>query len=263
MLNLDPATIIFQILNFIILAVLLHRFLFDPIMTRAKEHAEKKARLMEELEQDREEMRKVRAELQARLDEAEEEAAEIIAEAQNQAEEERESLLEDAREEAERIIAEAQSTVYQYGRQAIDEFHDEMLEVILDISGLVIGQVAPSDLHESMVRQLNDRIWELGRSEMARVEAFRSALGDRTPTVHVVTALPLSPELQGQLIRTFSALADRNVNLEVEADASLGVGLRVRAGDLVVDNSIAGELDELRESVSKALKEHVADEQQV
>ncbi len=260
MLNLDLATVIFQIVNFLVLAALLYRFAFRPIMEGVKARAEEKARVMDALTQDREQAARMEAELEARLANAEAEASAIITQAQNQAEAEREALLQEAREEVERILAEAQSTSYQYGRQAIDEFHEEMLEAIVDISGLIIGRVAPPALHEAMVRQLNDRIWELGRSEMARVETFRAALGDRTPTVHVLSAKPLAPEMQGLLVRTFSALADRNVNLELNTDASLGVGLRVRVADLVVDNSIAGQLDELREETAEMLKEHVVNE---
>jgi F0F1-type ATP synthase delta subunit len=110
------------------------------------------------------------------------------------------------------------------------------------------------------VQQLSDRIWELGRSEMERVETFRRSLGDRTPTAYVTTARPLSPEQQGLLARTFTALADRHVNLELKTDPALAAGIRVRLGDTIVDHSIAGQLADLRESVSTALKERMAHE---
>jgi F0F1-type ATP synthase delta subunit len=50
-------------------------------------------------------------------------------------------------------------------------------------------------------------------------------------------------------------LADRNVNLEMNTDPSLSAGLRVRLGDIVVDNSLAGQLDELRDNVAQSLQE--------
>jgi F0F1-type ATP synthase delta subunit len=40
----------------------------------------------------------------------------------------------------------------------------------------------------------------------------------------------------------------------------LAAGLRVRIGDVVVESSIAGQLAELRETVSGALEERLADE---
>ena len=74
-------------------------------------------------------------------------------------------------------------------------------------------------------------------------------LGDRTPNVVVRSAKSLTAEQQGQLVRTFTALADRNVNLDLRVDPAMGLGLRVRIGDLVIDNSIAGKFDDLQDEV--------------
>lgn len=260
MLNLDFATIAFQIANFLALTALLYYFLFQPVMSRVKERRAEKERLAREMAQDREEAEKLRAELEARLAEAEEEADEIIAEAQKRAEEERAALLEETHEEVERILAEAHTDAHRLHRQAVEQFHEELLDAILDISGQVIGRIAPPEVHDKLAQQLNDRIWELGRSDMKRVETFRLSLGDRAPTAYVTSARDLSSEQQGELARTLTALADRHVNLELKTDASLAAGLQVRLEDIVVDSSIAGQLDELRDKVTEALKERMRNE---
>ena len=260
MLNLDFATIAFQIANFLALTALLYYFLFQPVMGRVKERRAEKERLAREMAQDREEAEKLRAELEARLAEAEEEADEIIAEVQKRAEEERAALLEETHEEVERILAEAHTDAHRLQRQTVEQFHEELLDAILDISGQVIGRVAPPEVHDKLAQQLNDRIWELGRSDMKRVETFRLSLGDRAPTAYVTSARDLSSEQQGELARTLTALADRHVNLELKTEASLAAGLQVRLEDIVVDSSIAGQLDELRDKVTEALKERMRNE---
>jgi F-type H+-transporting ATPase subunit b len=260
MLNLDFATIAFQIANFLALTALLYYFVFQPVRGRVKERRAEKERLAREMAQDREEADKLRAELEARLAEAEEEADEIIAEAQKRAEEERAALLEETYEEVERILAEAHTDAHRLQRQAVEQFHEELLDAILDISGQVIGRVSPPEVHDKLTQQLNDRIWELGRSDMERVETFRLSLGDRAPTAYVTSARDLSSEQQGELARTLTALADRHVNLELKTDASLAAGLQVRLEDIVVDSSIAGQLDELRDKVTEALKESMRNE---
>jgi F-type H+-transporting ATPase subunit b len=260
MLNLDLATIAFQIINFLALAALLYYFLFRPVMSRVKTRAAEKERLAREMAQKREEAAKLRAELEERLANADEEAAAIITEAQEQAEAERTALLEEVHAEAERILVEAHADAQRLRQQAAEDFHDDVLDAILEISGQVIGRTAPPEVHDTLVQQLNDRIWELGRHEMERVETIRRSLGDRAPTAYVTSAQPLSAEQQGQLVRTFTALADRHVNLELRTDPDLAAGLRVRLGDMVVDNSITGQLNQLREAASKALRERVANE---
>ncbi len=260
MLNLDWATVIFQIINFLVLVVLLNHFLFQPVMRNAAQRRAEKERLLRELEQERQEAARLRAELADRLAQAEQEAAAIISKAREQAEADRAALLEEAQGEVERIIAEAHTEAYRRRLAAVNAFHEELLDTILEISGQVIARTAPPEMHDALVKQLSDRIWELGRSEMQRVEAFRRSLGNREPTAYVTSARPLTPENQGLLVRTLTALADRHVNLEWKTDPALIAGLQVRLGDTIVDNSIAGQLDELRESVSSALKERLGHE---
>ncbi|MBN1876217.1 MAG: F0F1 ATP synthase subunit delta [Anaerolineae bacterium] len=257
MLELDLATVIFQIINFLVLAWLLYRFLFAPAMHNIQARTAEKDRLLQELKVDREAAETLRLELEARLAQAEEEANAIIMAAQNQAEEERVAMFKETQTEVRRILSEAQVDAYNLKQQAVDEFHDDLLRAVLDVSGLVIERIAPPELQDKMVKQLNDRIWELGRSEMRMVETLRRSLGERIPTVLAQTARPLSSEQQGILVRTFSALADRNVNLDIKVDPSMGAGVRVRIGDIVVDNSIAGKLNALRDTVADALKERV------
>jgi len=257
MLNLDVATIIFQIVNFLALAALLYWFLFRPVTRSVKARRAERKRLAEQIAQDREDAETLRAELEARLASAEEEAAAIIARAQEQARDERATLLQETQAEVERILVEAHTDAHRLRQQTVEDFHDELLDTILELCSWVIERAAPPEVHDALVQQLNDRIWELGRSEMERVETFRRSLGDRTPTAHVTTAQPLSPEQQGLLARTFTALADRHVDLELKTDPALAAGLRVRLGDTLVDNSIGGQLAELRDTVSQALKERM------
>jgi F-type H+-transporting ATPase subunit b len=261
MLSLDWATIAFQVVNFLVLAAVLYRFVFRPVMGRVQERRAERQRLMEDIREDRAESERMRQELSERLADAEQEADQIITEAQKRAEAERQQMLEEIEQEIEHRLTDAHQDVQQMRQQAVDEFHDELIDAILDVSAQVIGQAAPTEVHDRLLEQLTDRIWEMGRQEMERVRAFRRSLGERTPTAYVTTAKPLSSQQQGELTRTLSALADRNVDIQLETKPSLAAGMRVRLADIVVDNSIAGRLGELQDEASQALREHLSDEQ--
>lgn len=257
--ELDIGTILIQLANFGILAVALYFVLFRPMMRQIKAQEAERERVAREAAQDRQEAERLRITLEDRLASVEEEAVAIVTRAREQAESERAELLAEAQAEAERILLDAHTSAGQLGAQTADELHDQLLATILEISGQVVGRAAPPELHDLLIQQLCDRIWEMGRSEMDQVETFRHSLGDREPTAHVTVTRPLSVEQQGLLARTLTALADRHVNLEVKTDPELAAGMRVRLGDMVIDNSIAGKLDELRESVAQALREYGAD----
>lgn len=260
MLELDLATILFQIVNFLILAVGLYFLLFKPMMKSMKERAATKARLQQELDDDKAVSAALRTELQERLSGAEEEAALIISDARVKADVERAALLKQTQAEIEEILTEAHVDAIRLKRQAINEFYDELLDSVLDVSNQMIARTSPPDAHNAMVQQLLDSVWELGRNDMRQVEVLREGLGDRTPTVFATSARALSTEQQGQIVRTFSALADRNIHLDLNIEPALGLGLRVRIGDLVMENTIANQLSELKEIVGQALLEQFEDE---
>jgi F-type H+-transporting ATPase subunit b len=260
MLNLNLATIAFQLVNFLVFAALLYYFLFRPVRRRIRERAAERKRLTHQLEEEREEVEEMRAELEARLADAEEEADQIINEAQEKAEVEREALLEDTQDEVERILAEARADAQQVRHQAMEEFHDDLLDAVIQLSGHAINEVVPPEAHDRLVEQLNDRIWELGRSEMDRVETLRLSLGERAPTAHIVSAEELKGDQQAELASTLAALADRHVDLQVRVDPDLIAGLRVRLEDVVMDNTLRSSLQDLRDEVSQALKEQIENE---
>jgi F-type H+-transporting ATPase subunit b len=255
MLSLDWATIAFQVVNFLVLAAVLYRFVFRPVMARVQERRAEKEGLMKQIREDRQEAERLRHELEERLANAEESADQIVAQGQKRAEAERQQMLQEVEAQIEDMLADAREDVGQLHQRAVDEFHDELIDAVLDISAQIIGQVAPDEVHGRLLGQLTDRIWEMGRQDMERVRAFRRSLGERTPTAYVTTAKPLSPQQQGELARTLSALADRSVDIQLETDLSLAAGMRVRLADIVVDNSIAGRLSQVQEDASQALRD--------
>lgn len=262
MLDLDLATVVFQVINFLILAGLFYWLLFKPITQAIRERAEKKQGVLIELERERQAVAIQRAELDERLSRLEEESANTIALAREEAEQARVDLLREAQAEVEQILVEAQADAYRSRKQAINSFHVDLVDAVLDVSGMIIGNVLPAEVHESLVRQLSNRIWEMGRSDIQRVEAFRQSLRQREPMAYITSAESLTIDQQGLMARTLTALADRHVDLEVQVDLKLVAGMRVRIGDIIVDSSIAGQMEELRAQVVAALEERITDDGQ-
>lgn len=258
MLELDFTTVAFEIANFLLLTILLYHFLFRPVIRNVQARAAEKERLAQEIAQDRQATAEMRAELERRLAQIDQDAAAIISKAQQQAEAARATLLQHTQAEVERILAEAHVDAHQWRQKTVNDFHDELIEAILDISGWVIGRIATPQLHEALVQQLNDHIWDMGRNGIQEVETIRRSLKDRAPVAYVATAQPLSAEQQNRLADTFTALADHNVKLELQIDPNLRCGVRARLGDTVMDSSIAGQLSKLRHDAATLFDEQLA-----
>lgn len=258
-LELDLATILFEIANFLVLAFLLYRFLFRPFMARVEERAEEKRRLMREAEQDRETAARMHAEAERRLDTLDERLSEMLQDAREEIETERREVMDSIRHEAEQMLKRARDEAQETQRQQLGQYEEELIDSIVNVARNLIAKSAPQDMHEKLVRELTAEVWEMGSEQMERVEAVRRSLGDRDLTAQVTTARPLSPELQRELVQTFSAVADHTVSFDIQVDPELGAGARVRMGDMVVEHSVARQLDRLRDEVASKLRELAGD----
>lgn len=260
MFEIDWLTILFEAANFLVLSAILYQFLFKRVVSAVKEQAAQKAALLQQMQEDRQEAARLRSEIDERLNHVDQEIAEIINEAQTHLEVERKRIMQETQTEVERILEDAIVEAHQIQRQSLEEYYDDLINVIVDLSVQIIGKISPGELQDAMVEQVTKRVWEMGRGDMQEVEVIRRSLGERNVKVFVDSPRPLSPQQQRTIAQTFSALADKNVNLEIRKDANLALGLKVRMGDLIIDNSIRSQLGDLREEVSKTMKERLEDE---
>ena len=258
MLDLDLVTILAEILNFLVFAVLLYFLLLKPAVKRIEERNREKEALLAEAHQKQQEADAKLREIEERLSHIDTEIEARLQEAYERAQDERESLLETTREEAEKILGEAEVEAAKRQQQEMIELQEQLVETIMDLSGQILSKTVPDSAHEKLIEELTAEIWDLGKSDMNQVRAIRESLAERTPTVNVSTAKELTPEQQRSLVRTFSALADSNVNMEIEVDPALIAGIQVRMGDLVVENTLEMELDKLKLDVVESLEESIS-----
>ena len=253
MLDLDLTTILFEIANFVLLSLLLYRFLFQPLNRRAQAHAAAKEAQQQQLVEENRAVAQLKQDLAADLAQSQAAKASLSEQARQQAASERERLLQLARDEAERILNAAHVEADQWQRDAYDKFHDEMVTTLLSVCRDLLGQLVPKEAHDAMVAELNQRVWRMGQDEMDRVKALRIALAERKPTLQIKSAQPLSAEQRTRLAGTFAALADQDIVLELETEPTLVAGLQARLGDLVVENSLLAKLQTLREEISQSV----------
>ena len=257
MLNFDIPTIIFEIINFLVLTALLYYLLFRPIQRRVNQRAEEKSRQKEEITRQLEEAESMREELETRLAHVDDQIAEIIRDAQERMEEIRQTTINNARQEAERILKAANSEAGQLQEKAVSDHMDEILEAIREVSQQVIRQTTPKEVHNQLVKELNERIWQLGSGEMDQVQAIRRSLDQRSPTVFADTAREMSESQVQELRATLSALIDKEVDLEINIDKDLISGLQVRVGDTLINNSLSSKLDKILDDADSSIRERM------
>jgi F-type H+-transporting ATPase subunit b len=260
MLDFDITTIILEIVNFLVLAALLYHFVFKRVVRNVEKRAVEKEQLLHDLSEERAQVASLQENLDTQFAQIDQNVSAIIAKAQQQIDAERATMLKEVHAEAERILKEAQVESSHIQQQAMEEYHNGLLKVIFDISGQLIHHVARPEYQDTMVQELSDKVLEWGRKETRQLSVLRRSMEERKPTASIKSATELTPDQQRLLMRTFSALADRTVDLEMTIDPDLVIGIETRIGDMVVENSISSKMTELGDRVSQALKETILNE---
>ncbi|MDH3588397.1 MAG: F0F1 ATP synthase subunit delta [Gammaproteobacteria bacterium] len=140
---------------------------------------------------------------------------------------------------------------------AVDDARVSELLQDPQVGGAKVGQIivdALGDRLDSHGRNLIRLLAENGRigalpDIAAGFESLR-AEAERTVDVTVTSAAPLTDEHRAQLSASLQKRLGRDVRLHCEIDESLIGGAVVRAGDLVIDSSLRGRLQQLSSNLN-------------
>jgi len=254
MLDLDLSTIIWTILNFLVLTVILYFLVFKPMTMRAEERAIEKAALRAALQRDQMDAQQRLEELDERLINLDEEIEKITDQAYVASQVQQKALLEATRQEAENIMMEAVAEARKEQEVDIKRLQNDLVETVINISNDALREVVPPQVHENLIEEMTANIWDMGRTDMRMVQNIRESLEERIPTVEIEVPRELTNEQRMKLINTFNALTDKEVELEVTVSPELVSGIRARVGDIVLDNTISTHLESLRDEIGQKLE---------
>lgn len=239
-LGISLGYLLVQIFNFAILFVILRAWVYKPILgllerrraaiAQGLEDARVAAEARENAEQDAE---KILAEAQSRASEivreaterAEEQAREITAEAEEEAAERRREALEDAEQEKERILADLRGQVASLAMAAAQK---------------LIGD----SLDQQRQRALIDQFFSGVKSGKVTVLEGERMAGQ---SAEVTSALPLTDEEKEAVKSDILAKISEPATVTFRTDPAILGGLVIRVGDKVLDGSVAGRLEDMRQ----------------
>ena len=115
-----------------------------------------------------------------------------------------------------------------------------LTDLVLEVSGEHLD-TGGQNLVKLLVQ--NDRLSITG--EIANMFEALKAEDQRMLNVHVRSAYTLKPEQEKQIADALKAKLGREITVTSEKDAGLIGGVHIRAGDLVIDGSVSGQLQQL------------------
>jgi F-type H+-transporting ATPase subunit b len=242
-LGVNLGYLIFQILNFSIVCILLYAWAYKPILNMMDKRKTKIAQGLED----------ARVASEARAN-AEQDAAKIMAEAQAKASQVVHEASERAEAVAMEIRAKAEADAGKERESMLGEVQlerDRMLgDLRAQIAALAITaaeKLVGEALDEKRQHVLIDEFFSGVRAGKVVVLEGTSLSGS---SAEVTSALPLSTNEMDAVKKDILSKVGSQATISFRVDPNILGGLVIRVGGKVLDASVAGQLESLRQSIS-------------
>jgi len=157
LLNVDPGTIIWTIITFLILLVILRKVAWNPILAMIDERESTIRESLEEAEQARSDAKKTMSEYEEQLAEARKEAHRIIGEGKSAAEKIKDDIVTEARQQKQSMIEAARTQIDAERKKAIQELRDSVATIAVSAASRIIGRQLDAQTHQDIIeRSLQD-----------------------------------------------------------------------------------------------------------
>ncbi len=151
LIGIDPKTILLQALGFIIVLLVLWKFVFGRIGGLLEERQQEITSRMEKLEADQRELDRLNAETRQQLNKIETDGQAKIQAAIDEGNAERQRILDRARQEASAELERAQSEIQREKDEAILELRGTVAEIAIDAASRIIDQTLDAERHQHII----------------------------------------------------------------------------------------------------------------
>lgn len=224
--------IIIQVITFVIIVVFLKKLLY----TETAKESDRLKKLREEFSQKEKE-------LKARIDEAGKDAEGKLAKAaedarkyrdakEKEAEEQKESILAKAREMAEGMVKNAVNSKQKIREEIEIEVREKIPAAAVQIFKEAMPPAAVEFIHSELVAELIGKVKKMEKNMFSR----------NTDKGDMVSAYPVKRAEKTKIVTAISDRAGRDIVLTEKEDRSLGAGVVIKLGALIIDGSLENKL---------------------
>lgn len=236
-LGINFGFIIVQIVNFLIMYIVLKKLAFIPIAGTLEQRRETVAKGLEDARVAAEARENAEAEAEKILAQAQTKASEIVREATTRAEEATRDIKTAAEKEAGEVRKQALGDIDQEREQILGEVRGQVAALVMAATQKLIGEALDDKRQRALLDEFFSGV-KGGKVTVVEPEKGESAV--------VTSALPLTDKEQDTIKK--QVLSGKG-EVEFNVDPRILGGLVVRVGDKVLDGSVAGQIDTMRQNL--------------
>jgi F-type H+-transporting ATPase subunit b len=152
------ATLIAQIINFLLLAYILKKFVFGKVLQAMGDRQARIVNSLETADRERTAAEELKREYQEQLAQARTQAQAIVEKATKLAEQAKDDILKEARAEHARLMKEAQEEIVRERERAVAEIRNEVVALSIAAAGKVIGQNLDANANAKLVSDFINKL---------------------------------------------------------------------------------------------------------
>jgi F-type H+-transporting ATPase subunit b len=241
-LGINLGYLLVQVFNFAILFVVLRAWVFKPIVGLLEQRRETVAQGLEDARIAAEARANAESEAETILTEAQKQANDRVREASSRAEEVAKEIRAEAEKEAANIRQSALEEAQQAKEQALGEMRGQIAALAISAAQKVVGEALDEKRQHKLIEEFfsgvkADKVIVLESAELKGASA------------EVISALPLTDKEQKTVRKDIIDKMGDSASISFRVDPSILGGLIIRVGDKVLDGSVSGKLDDLRQNL--------------
>lgn len=233
-------TFFFQIVNFLVLAYILHRLLYAPLRASIDQRRKKIADQIGEAEAARRDAETLKRHLDDQLAEMQRQREEILQLAHTQAEEQRKAILAEANIAAQQHRQDFEKGLEHDRAVMLESLQRDVVDQAVETTRRLLAGAADRTLHEQLLRHLLETLQKAALEDAADIRRHWRSVDN--------VLLESARELEQSHLQEIASAASELVGVVVKPQLrilpELIEGARLRLGSYVWDASLAGQLPE-------------------
>lgn len=250
-MQIDWFTFSAQIINFLLLLWLLHRFLYGPVLKVMHRREERVASRLEEARLTLQDAEEKAREYRQKLDQFESEKETWRREARQEAEQYRKDLLQAAREEVEKMQQRWKRAIEAERDVFLDELEQRVTGQLLALVEKIVRDLANRDMERDALAWLDQQLSSLSDAEKNQIAEMAPGA---TPHMVAATAFPLSEEQRASVEAMVRSVFPSPASCRFTVEPELGFGVELRSEGWKLGWNMKAYTAELRERVSGVME---------
>jgi F-type H+-transporting ATPase subunit b len=242
-LGINLGFFLFQVFNFTIVAIILYALAYKPIGNLLENRKKKIAQSLEDARIAAEARANAEVEAEKIINEARTQAAKVVSEASDRAEKAGRDIIAYAEAEAEKKRQDAEADAISERDHVLAEARGQIAALAIAATQKLVGDALDEKRQHALIQEFFTGVTS------GKVVVLGD-VGLSGSSAEITSALPLTSSEQ-DIVKSdiLTKLGNQQATVTFRVDPLILGGLVVRVGDKVLDGSVSGQLDNLRQSL--------------